>query len=144
MVELKTQILIDSSPAVVWRELTDFSKHPEWNPFIKSISGNLVVGEKLRVHIKPPHQNRGMKFSPRVLKLDATKEFSWKGHLLIPGLFDGEHFFRLEAVSPNRTRLVHGEKFTGLLVPLLKGMLGDTKAGFELMNQALKTRAETK
>ncbi|MFN7685345.1 MAG: SRPBCC domain-containing protein [Oligoflexia bacterium] len=142
MIEIETGILIDRSTDVVWRELTNLPMHPEWNPFIKSISGNLAVGEKLNVHIQPPNQSRSMKFSPRILKFEAAKEFSWKGHLLIPGLFDGEHFFRLEAVSPSQTRFVHGEKFTGILVPVLKGMLGETKMGFELMNQALKKRVE--
>jgi hypothetical protein len=141
--QIITDILIDRSVAQVWQELTEFTKYPEWNPFIKSISGNLAVNEKLQVHIVPPGEKRGMKFAPRVRSLVVEKEFSWKGHLLIPGIFDGEHFFRLEARGPHQTFLIHGEKFQGLLLPLLKNMLANTKVGFEQMNKALKARVES-
>ncbi|MGZ3790351.1 MAG: SRPBCC family protein [Bacteriovorax sp.] len=140
--KIETEIKINAPVQVVWNVLTDFSRHPEWNPFIKSIVGTLSPGERLKVHICPPGQS-GMSFAPFVLKVDPEKEFSWKGKLLVPGLFDGEHFFLLENIGPNETRLVHGEQFSGLLVPLLKSMLSRTKMGFDLMNQALKERAES-
>jgi hypothetical protein len=139
--EILTEIVIAAPPSTVWRELTDFAKHPEWNPFIKSISGTLKKNERLQVHIAPPGKS-GMKFNPKILRVESGKEFAWKGHLFFPGLFDGEHFFRLEDHGNGQTKLIHGEKFSGLLVPLVTGMLTDTKAGFELMNQALKERAE--
>lgn len=40
-------------------------------------------------------------------------------------------------------KVVHGERFSGVLVPFAKSSLdGRTKAGFVAMNEALKTRAE--
>jgi len=39
---------------------------------------------------------------------------------------------------------IQKERFSGLLVPILSGMLKDTESGFELMNQALKEEAEKK
>jgi hypothetical protein len=33
---------------------------------------------------------------PRVLVNSPRREFRWRGALIIPGLFDGEHFFRIE------------------------------------------------
>lgn len=83
-----------------------------------------------------------MKFHPRVIRVKKNAEFAWKGNVLFPGLFDGEHFFRLEQAGQDQTRLIHGEKFSGILVPLLKGLLKDTASGFELMNKALKERVE--
>ncbi len=47
MKEIKTEIDIHSSSEKVWRILTDFSKYPEWNPFIDRISGELKEGSKL-------------------------------------------------------------------------------------------------
>jgi len=78
-----------------------------------------------------------------VLVAEPEQELTWLGHFLIPGLFDGEHRFRLEPLGDNRTRFTQSEQFEGLLVPLLAKDL-DTKVrqGFEAMNQALKTRAE--
>jgi hypothetical protein len=65
------------------------------------------------------------------------------GHLLIPGLFDGEHIFVLEPIEHNRVKFVHREEFRGVLVGLILRMVGEsTRRGFEAMNQALKIEAE--
>jgi hypothetical protein len=64
------------------------------------------------------------------------------GHLLIPGVFDGEHYFLLEPLGDGKTRLMQGERFSGLLVCLLSGTLSATEAGFKAMNTALKQEAE--
>jgi hypothetical protein len=142
MLEIRTEIDIAASPARVWSVLMDFPAHPAWNPFVRAISGTPRIGERLVVSIQP-EGGKGMTFKPRVLVADAHKEFRWLGHLLLPGIFDGEHFFQLQALAPDRTRLVHGERFSGLLVPLARASLeGPTRAGFVAMNHALKARAE--
>lgn len=143
MKELTTTIDIEASPQTIWQILTDFSAFEQWNPFIQSISGRMVQGTKLEVHIQPPG-GQGITFKPTVLVAEPEQELAWLGHFLIPGLFDGEHRFRLEPLGDNRTRFTQSEQFGGLLVPLLAKDL-DTKVrqGFEVMNQALKTRAES-
>lgn len=84
-----------------------------------------------------------MTFRPKVLKVEPNREFRWLGHLLIPGVFDGEHFFIIETLDLNRVRFIHGEIFRGILVPLFGKMLdGSTRQGFEAFNQALRTRVE--
>ncbi len=138
---VSTSILISAPPERVWDVLTDFPRHPEWNPFIRSISGPLVPGEKLRVHIKPPG-GKGMTFNPTVLAAQSARELRWKGKLLLPGIFDGEHFFRLEP-SGDGTRFVHGEKFSGLLVAVMgASSFEQIERGFRDMNEAIKERAE--
>jgi hypothetical protein len=78
-----------------------------------------------------------------VCTLLPQREFRWSGTLLFARLFQGEHFFLLEPVSPQSTRLVHGESYTGLLVPLLRRQLErPTLQGFHAMNEALKIEAE--
>lgn len=86
-----------------------------------------------------------MVLSPTVLAATPEREFRWKGRLLIHGLFDGQHGFRLSATTGTTTHLVHEEIFTGLLVPLaMRGRLKTgTVAGFHAMNAALKARAES-
>jgi hypothetical protein len=74
--------------------------------------------------------------------VEPGKELRWRGSLPIPGLFVGEHYFQLSSPSPGKTHLVHGEDFTGLLLPFVGGMLAATEQGFEDMNRALKARAE--
>ena len=52
--EIKTEILINASPTKVWSILTDFDNYPNWNPFIKSIIGNVKIENKITTRIKPP------------------------------------------------------------------------------------------
>jgi len=139
--EIRTAININCSPEQVWRTLTAFDKYPSWNPFIKSLEGVPVEGGKIKVSITPPSSS-GMTFKPTVLKYAEGRELRWKGSLGISGLFDGEHFFVLEKNDDGSTRLIHGEKFSGILVKVLSLFLGNTKEGFEQMNAALKKECE--
>jgi len=139
--EIETTVEIDAPPAAVWRVLTDFPTYGEWNPFIPTIAGNVQVGERLTVRLEPPG-GKGMTIEPTVLAAEPERELRWKGRLVIPGLFDGEHTFRIEPIDGQRSRFVHGERFTGILVGFVNGILGKTEAGFEQMNAALKQRVE--
>src|SRR5215208_4064074 len=142
MKELRSEIEIEASAERVWQLLTDFADFPHWNPFIRRASGNPKLGQRLEVNIQPSGAN-GMTFRPTVLKAEPNRELRWIGHLLIPGLFDGEHIFTIEPLGANRVRFIQREIFRGLLVPLFaKGLDTDTQRGFGEMNQALKVQAE--
>ena len=143
MHRLDTQIEINAPAERVWTLLMDFPAYGRWNPFIRSIEGRAAVGETLKAFIQPPGSG-GLRVAPVVLAADPNRAFRWKGKLLLPGLFDGEHFFELEPAAGG-TVFRHGEIFSGLLVPLLKGTLdGATRQGFIAMNEALKREAERK
>jgi hypothetical protein len=142
MKEITTAIDIDVKPEAVWKVLTDFEEYPEWNPFIRSISGEKVVGRRLSARIEPP-EGRPMTFRPEVIKVDPGRELRWKGQLLIKGLFDGEHYFLLRENAGGSTRFVHGEQFSGILVGIFGRTLEKTKRGFNMMNAALKARCES-
>ncbi len=141
--EIKTEITINAEPAKVWTILTDFDKYPRiWNPFIKSLKGNVVVGNRIETTIEPPGK-KPMVFKPEVLAFETNKELRWIGHLLVTGLFDGEHKFELIDNKNGTTQFKQSEKFTGILIPLFKKMLDvNTVDGFNQMNQKLKTLAE--
>ena len=142
MKRLHSEIEIDAPAERVWHLLTDFASYPQWNPFIRSISGQPTKGEKLEVRIEPPG-GRGMTFKPKVLNAEPNRELRWLGHLLVPGLFDGEHSFIIQPLEENRVRFVQREAFKGLLVPLFARSLDNsTQRGFEEMNRALKERTE--
>ena len=77
-----------------------------------------------------------------VVDLYPGVELRWIGRMLVPGLFDGEHYFRLSP-SAAGTQLLHGEVFRGILIPFFrKDLETKVRAGFEQMNRALKDRAE--
>ena len=140
--EIKTEILINAAPEKVWAILTNFENYPNWNPFIKSITGTPIVGKKIKARLEPPGAN-GMTFVPKVLAFEKNKEFRWIGHLLLPGLFDGEHKFELIDNGNGTTLFKQSEKFHGILIPFFKKMLDvNTVNGFNLMNHKLKELAE--
>jgi len=141
--EIRTSIEIDAPPAAVWQILTDGERFAYWNPFVLDMRGTLEVGETLAVTIQPEGQP-AMTFTPEVLASREDEELRWVGKLGVKGVFDGEHFFRLEKTAQGGTVLHHGEDFRGALAYVIFAMIGeDTRAGFEAMNNALKSRVET-
>jgi hypothetical protein len=139
---LETQIDIDAPVERVWSLLIDFPSYPRWNPFVRSIEGILEVGQSLKVFIQPQGAS-GMRFQPTVLAAQPNRELRWKGKLFLPGLFDGEHYFKLEVKPGGGLTFHQGENFSGVLVPLFRRSLdGPTKQGFVAMNEALKREAE--
>lgn len=137
-----SEILIKASPDRVWKEFTDFRNYSSWNPFIKSLKGSLIVGNKIDVFLQPPNK-KGMAFKPKVLAFDPLHQFRWVGKLFVGGLFDGEHTFLLKDNKDGTTTFIQFERFRGVFIPLMKKMLdGNTLNGFNQMNQALKVRCE--
>jgi hypothetical protein len=143
MKNIQTEILINTDITKVWDVLMNFDSYPKWNPFITSIIGEQKLGNRLTVSINPPG-GKGMTFKPTILSLESNKEFRWKGKLGITGIFDGEHYFILEFLENDKTKFIHGETFSGLLVPLVGTMLDKTQKGFQLMNESIKNECERK
>jgi hypothetical protein len=137
---LSSTIEIDAPPSDVWRVLTDGRSYPEWNPFIRSLEGELREGGTLRTVIAPPG-GRPMSFTPVIQEFVPEKKLAWLGRFVLPGVFDGAHSFTLTELPEGRTRLVQAECFSGVLVPLMGGVLRRTEEGFGVMNSALAARA---
>lgn len=140
--EIKTQIHINATPQEVWKVFTDFDNYPTWNPFVRSISGYVEKGNKIKV-VLGPQGAKPMTFKPKVLAFKEAHEFIWLGYLLFPGIFDGEHYFELLENVDGSCTFIHGEKFKGILVGLMANKLDtEIKQGFEAMNKALKKQTE--
>lgn len=135
--QINTSITINASKEKIWKTLTDFKKYPEWNSFIKSVTGEVKVGNQIQIKLQ------GMTFKPIVLTFKENTELKWFGHLWFKGLFDGEHKFKLTDNGNGTTNFEQSENFSGILVKLFaKSLDKDTKNGFEQMNKELKLRAE--
>ena len=140
--ELRAEIVIDAPPSLVWAILTDLAAYPDWNPFITCSEGSIGVGERLTNRIEQVG-GKAVTFQPTITQVDEQRDLEWLGRLVLPWLFDGRHRFEL-LPDGDGTRLVQMERFTGVLVPLLRKRLDtETRAGFEAMNTALKARAES-
>jgi hypothetical protein len=138
---IETDIEIEAASARIWAILMDFAAMPGWNPFIKAIAGDPTPGSRLTVVVAPPGKV-AMRFKPTVITVRPERELRWLGQLIVPGIFDGEHYFHLEPIGDSRTHFVQGELFSGCLLPFLGGAVSATEAGFQAMNVALKQRAE--
>ncbi len=131
---------IAATPQQVWAVLADLDAYPQWNPFIRSASGQVAEGATLTLRLVPA-QGRAMTFRPKVLAAEPGLLLRWIGRLIMPGLFDGTHQFALEDMG-GHTRLTQSETFRGVLVPVTGKIITQTEADFRALNQALKRRAE--
>ena len=91
-----TTVDIDRPVADVWAVLTDFAHYPDWNPQIRRAEGELVPGLRVTFLMHPP-LGRQVTIRPRVLTVDPERELRLCGSL--PGIFSGEHWFRLAGRS---------------------------------------------
>jgi hypothetical protein len=134
---------IQGTPAEVWAVLADGAHFADWNPFIRKWDGELKVGNRVTIQLQPAG-GRPYTFRPTLLVVEPEREIRWLGKLGFGGLFNGEHSLRVERVAGSGTRFVQSERFTGILLPLLRGTVAGALQGFEAMNQALKLRVEAR
>jgi hypothetical protein len=132
---------IPAPAPAVWRVLTATQHYAAWNPFIPRLEGDLRTGGRLHVTIRPP--GRDLTFTATVLAVEENHLLRWRGRLGVPGLLDGEHEFHLHPLPDGGTRLTQSGSLSGVLVPLVSGVLDDTRIGLTQMNQAMKRRAVT-
>src|SRR5688500_11290501 len=130
MKELSSEIKIKATPHKIWSILTDFKRCPEWSPCNTRRESCITDGPKLTVTMEPPNERAiTIKHTPREVK--PNQILRWKGQLLFPGIFDGEHIFEINDNKDGTSTLVHRENFGGILIPLFKKMLDvNTKRGF--------------
>ena len=141
--ELRTEVEIDASASAVWQALTDFSRYPEWNPFIASVEGDCAPGRRLKITLTLPG---GQERTPRVMLLtfDPPHELRWRERVLFGVMLEWEHFFKLTESSNGRTRLMQGANYRGWAVRYMGSGFTAIARGFAGMNQALKRRVERK
>ena len=137
---IATAIDIDAPAAAIWRVLVDFPAYPEWNPFIRRITGEAKVGSKLEVTAQPANR-KPMTFRPTVRVADPIANCAGWAACCCPASSTAS----MPSSSSHRRRgcrLRHEETFGGLLVPAFGAMLDDTARSFAELNAALKRRVE--
>ena len=138
--EVAADIWVSAAPPEVWRVLTDTAAFPAWNPFIRRLQGDLVIGGRITIQLGDGDD--ATSFHPRLLAVTPERELRWRGGFWLHGIFDGEHSFTM-APDGSGTRFVQSERFSGLLAgPLTRDIIAETRQGFDAMNQALKARVE--
>ena len=135
---VQTKIEIEAPAKDVRKVLFDFGDYPQWNPFIVKVEGSVAEGSTVMVTVKPVGKN-ALSGNTIVTSLTDTR-LAWTGSLAIPGLFRGDHEFIIEEQGPNKTIFYQNEKMSGIIIPFFD--FKPEAAGFVLMNEALKKRAE--
>jgi hypothetical protein len=139
---IQSDIWIERPPEDVWTVLAATSEYGAWNPMISRLSGELRAGNT--IEFVEGSASDGMVFHPTILVAQPGRELTWKGHVLFPGIFDGEHSFILDEAG-SWTHFIQRERFSGLLVGrLTKGILVETEQQMAEMNFELKKRVESR
>lgn len=138
---IRTEVEIAAPPAAVWTVLTDLGRYRVWNPFIREADGDIVVGELLTLRMFSGG-SKPRTMTPEVVAVQENAEFRWRGVLWWPWVFGAEHQFALSATEGG-TRVVHSERFFGVLVPLLGKLIDQTERDFTALDEALKERVES-
>ena len=139
MKQYHTQIDIAAAPEKVWHELVDFPSYPSWNPLVARLAGEFRTGGQISMFITPLNKE----FAATMKVIEPNVEFSWIGVQIARWVISGEHYYRLEQLGPNLTRLHHGEYFRGLASVFIDAAtLQKMRAAFELHNVVLKARVE--
>jgi hypothetical protein len=143
--ELTTFVDIDATPERVWQVLTDLPAFAEWNPFITSAEGALVVGRRLAVSV--PRVNAFVPAHIRPIVLDVVplqrlRLWSRLDRLGIPGVFHVDLTMTITD-HDGGVRLWQQDRFGGLFASLLIESVSRRRlAAFTAMNAALKERVE--
>ncbi len=141
--EIQIETDIDATVANAWSVLRDTTGWSAWNRVLLGLhpQGELSVGVagRLELELGPPLGVRSI--SVRVDRFEPQRELSWEGG--VGGIAKGRHYFRLEA-SGDGTRLVHGERFSGVTVPLLWPVLRPRlQKSYERFNHSFKEHCES-
>jgi hypothetical protein len=135
--EIRSETQIEFTPEKVWQILLE---SPQFIPSeLKEAIRKGLVGKPLKVRMASGA--RGATFKIKVTSVLPEAEIRW-GYLMIRGLFDGEHSFRIQQKAPNKVLFIQSEKFSGVLVPFLSKTIRNRKNEFDRTNEFLKKKAE--
>jgi hypothetical protein len=137
MREIRTEAVLDATPEAVWDVLTDLGAYAEWNPQTVEASGTVTEGERVELTVRPGG-GRERTMTATVVEADPPRRLEWVATVGGRWLFSARHTFELEPLEDGRTRLVNGERLTGVLVRF--AVPDDAESDYEAMNRALAER----
>jgi hypothetical protein len=141
MRSVRTEIEIEREPARVWEVLSALDAWPTWTDVFPSMRAEPRVGGRVRFRIRidglPP-----LPISAEMRVFRERDTLAWGGGP--PGLFAGHHYFEIVPAGEGRTKVMHGEDFSGAIAELvMKGGVADRLVRtYEKVNRQLKARVE--
>jgi hypothetical protein len=116
--------------------LTDAEGFPRWNSTVSGVEGQIREGERLRLRV--PGTDRV--FTPKVSGVVPNERMTWTGGFA--PIFKGVRTFVLRPRNDGSTDFMMEERFSGLILPLVKGSMPDFGPVFERYASDLKREAE--
>jgi len=130
------EVNIHANAKVIWTLLTDANGFPRWNSTVTGVEGQIRNGERLRLHV--PGTNRT--FTPKVSGVEPNARMVWTGG--VAPMFKGVRTFILRPSEDGSTDFTMDERWSGLLLPLVKGSMPDFGPVFQQFAGDLKREAE--
>ena len=130
------EVNIRAQAESIWSLLTDAKDFSRWNSTVTSIEGQIREGERLRLRV--PGADRT--FKPKVSGVVPNERMTWTGGFA--PMFKGVRTFELRPRNDGSTDFAMEERFSGLMLPLLKGSLPDFGPVFARYANDLKREAE--
>jgi hypothetical protein len=135
--EYAVAVRIQARPNRIWVLLTTAGDFPRWNSTVKSIEGQIGLGEtiKLRATIAPE----------RIFNLTVSEFVPEKLMVWTDGrapIFKGVRTYTLTPQADGSTDFSMVEVFSGIMLPMIAGSLPDFGPVFEQYASDLKREAE--
>ncbi len=133
---------IKASPEKVWAVFSNFGDYESWKSPLRFKIPPTQTGQTIAFYFVKEDGKADITLEPVVLELESNRILRWKGQLFVPGIFDGEHSFLLEALPSGDTRFTQSENFSGVLILFSSSMLNETQRRFADFNEKLKVQVE--
>lgn len=130
------ELNIQAPAAAIWSLLTNANDFPRWNSTVTRVDGRIREGEQLRLYV--PGTDRT--FTPRVSGVVPNKGMTWTGGF--SPVFKGVRTFELRPRDDGSTDFAMEERFSGLMLPFVRGSMPDFGPVFERFAGDLKREAE--
>jgi hypothetical protein len=127
---------IRATAECIWRLLTDANDFPRWNSTVTRIEGQIREGQQLTLRV--PGSERA--FTPRVSGVVPNERMTWTGGFA--PLFKGVRTFELKPRNDASIDFTMRERFSGLILPLVKKSLPDFAPVFGRYAGDLRAEAE--
>lgn len=131
---VQEEVIVPSSPEVVWQVLTDLEAYSEWNPVFLLLEGELKQGGKVKYKVTEA-DDKSANISARIEKLVPNKLLNQSGGLW--GLITFNHTYTLTPVEQG-TKVTIFEEYTGAYVHFWDE--SQIAKQYKKLAQALKTR----
>jgi hypothetical protein len=136
--ECAVRCSIKATPERIWALLTDAAGFPRWNSTVTRIEGPIEPGRKLAIEVPSAP---GRVFKPIVGTFEPGRRMVWSDG--VAPMFKGVRTFTLAPIAEGETEFSMEERFSGVMLPLIKGSLPDFGPIFEAYARDLKRAAET-